>query len=562
MRWGGHEVGIVISSDWRNGRSLLELKDLFKSFEFSHRLIGKTSDKLMKVDHDSMRGKRILDWIDHHQYLNIEHYLILDDNKYDIKNYHGDRFVHCKDGFFSEQYFKTAILSLNQGLQPQYYFAVSNLRKQLTHPIIQAVQSGALASVQKLIDENASLIDYKDPSGQTPIYWATKNHHLEIVDFLISKKAQLDISPTLTLHTALFWAIELENTDIAKVLIDAGAALDTHYGFQLKKHSRSLQPMHLAAKHGMTAILQLLLKKIPEFINGLDDTGETPLFYAAKHGHTSSVQVLIDLGADIHHVRESSAFNMQGRPALYWAIYNQHVEVAKILLENHAEIDLVWAQARRMKDSEMVAKIHHCYDDKLLLELFNHIKSDKEGTLFFIKGCYLIYHNKRLTQELMTALIHQAIQKKLCQTTRALFKLGAIYLQNITEYQYTHDFVAEQISQAKNPSDIIPMLDALFFIERQSPLLIACTMMAKLKGYRWQGIEVSEAWFNLMSYSKTRLLEMAQSPTYQKSFNDEEVSRFLNQPMSCIARFFKTTDAFRKYQQIIHTDSDKIHSPV
>lgn len=560
----GLEVGIVISSDWRHERSIHELSDLFCHFDFSRRILDKTTDKANKGDIDVYRGKRIERWLETHDQVDINHYIVIDDNLFDIEIYHNEHFVHCAEGVFSERNFENAISILNQGLQVNLMQVNPSINpasiQRIVHPVILAAQLGHLDKIDQLITEDHLLLDYQDTCGQSILFWATKNHHLHVVNFLISRGANLNIAPKITPHyecPPLFWAIKLGFSDIAEALILAGATLDAPFRSLKVGYNQGLQPIHLAAREGMVVILKLLLEKKRELVDALDDMGQTPLIHAAMNGHLSAVKYLIDAGAHIHRVTTSFNSSTHGRSALYWAICNQHADIAQLLLKHDGEIHLVWAQARRIKDFGIIPKLCYCFDDKLFLELFDRINSDAEGVSFFIKGCYLIYNSNLLRQDLMTALINQAIEKGFCQTARSLFKLGAIHRRNISIYQYTFQFVSQRISQADNSIDLINMLNNLFKIEKESPVLIEVnTIKEKLNSYRWQGRDVSKTWFTLINCAKMRLLEIARCPTHQPPSNDDEIRRFLNHPTSRFTSiFFKSTNALREYEQLMLSSS-------
>lgn len=69
------EVGIVLSSAWRERRSLKELRDLFEQHAFSKYLIDKTP-KLS----GQLRGKEIAQWLKEHKaHYDVSAFVILDD---------------------------------------------------------------------------------------------------------------------------------------------------------------------------------------------------------------------------------------------------------------------------------------------------------------------------------------------------------------------------------------------------------------------------------------------------------------------------------------------------
>ena len=97
----------------------------------------------------------------------------------------------------------------------------------------------------------------------------------------------------------------------------------------------------LAAQHGHTAIVQLLLKSLkdanadlPAAINQEDNHGNTALMWSSNNGHTEIVQLLIDTlqvaNADLPAAINYAGFS--GVTALMWAAQNGHAETAQLLL--------------------------------------------------------------------------------------------------------------------------------------------------------------------------------------------------------------------------------------
>jgi ankyrin repeat protein len=67
-------------------------------------------------------------------------------------------------------------------------------------------------------------------------------------------------------------------------------------------------------------------KPVPEFINAVNDAGNTPLHWAAVNGHLESVKLLIQSGADV------TIINRAGHDAVFEAEINDKKEVVDWLL--------------------------------------------------------------------------------------------------------------------------------------------------------------------------------------------------------------------------------------
>jgi hypothetical protein len=74
-------------------------------------------------------------------------------------------------------------------------------------------------------------------------------------------------------------------------------------------------------------------KPAPEFINAVNDAGNTPLHWAAVNGHLESVKLLIQSGADV------TIINRAGHDAVFEAEINDKKEVVDWLLGAVEELE-------------------------------------------------------------------------------------------------------------------------------------------------------------------------------------------------------------------------------
>lgn len=85
----GKKVGIVISSDFRKRRDIVQLQALFRPYFFSKFIIGKTQNS----QKEESRIGEIQEWLDDHS----EHYenFIILDHRQNLSQYFGQRLIHC-----------------------------------------------------------------------------------------------------------------------------------------------------------------------------------------------------------------------------------------------------------------------------------------------------------------------------------------------------------------------------------------------------------------------------------------------------------------------------------
>ena len=94
--------------------------------------------------------------------------------------------------------------------------------------------------------------------------------------------------------------------------------------------------IHEAASVGDAQRLQRILEEDPALVNAPHPQGFSPLGLAAFFGHKSAVQVLLARGAEVDAVDTSQFANT----ALDAAVAASHLEVVKVLLQNHASVNV------------------------------------------------------------------------------------------------------------------------------------------------------------------------------------------------------------------------------
>lgn len=192
----------------------------------------------------------------------------------------------------------------------------------------------------------------------TPMYYAANIGHTEVVKYLASKGASVNVAVSFgwtPLHGAATWA----HTDTIRALIELGAdtsaltdddetvlhvALREHsnlplvkmlveeFGAPVNDNDRSRHsPLHVAAHRGHADIVQYLAPKSSN-INAKDIEGLTALNVAALRGHYSVVEALLELGSAIN------ISSNNGYTPLASAALKNHSDVVKLLVRNHADL--------------------------------------------------------------------------------------------------------------------------------------------------------------------------------------------------------------------------------
>ena len=186
-----------------------------------------------------------------------------------------------------------------------------------TSSFMSAAKKGNAKQLQLFIDAGMD-IDIHD--NGTALTYAAFGNNIEAVKLLIKNGADV--------NEGGYWGNPLEiasykgRYEIAEILINNGASINyvsrdgmtpLFHAVQVKENSK---------------IVDLLLKNgaDPNFIQ--PNTKEAVLSIAAAKGYLSIVKLLVNHGCNIFHE------GVGGLTALDWALLNNHIDVAEILLKN------------------------------------------------------------------------------------------------------------------------------------------------------------------------------------------------------------------------------------
>jgi len=246
-----------------------------------------------------------------------------------------------------------------------------------------AACKGDLDRVKTLIERGTN-IDIKDEFGCVPLHWAALAESPEVADFLIGKGADVNakdarnLTPLIAARglpvikllvskgadiqaqdsypesTKLHWACIEGDKDVVEFLISKGAEVD-------RKNKRGQTPLWLAASYGHREIVELLIKKGAN-INVSNNRGLTPLAMARQRKQNEVVDILLKHGAveTLHGAAASgnideikrllsqgtdiNAQNERGQTPLQLALNSDQMEVAELLVANGANVDAIDGQ--------------------------------------------------------------------------------------------------------------------------------------------------------------------------------------------------------------------------
>jgi ankyrin repeat protein len=190
--------------------------------------------------------------------------------------------------------------------------------------IHELAQKGDLEGVKALIEKDPELVNAKDKDGRTPLHWACRGVHLEVVKLLVDKGADVnaeDSNKIIPLHS-----LAVRNSAaVIEILTAKGAHVDA-------KDYRGNTALHYAAIYNAADAAALLVKKGAD-IENRENYHRTPLILCARErGGPTTIKVLLEAGADVN-ARDKSQDT-----ALNLASWRGKKEVVDILLDGGAAI--------------------------------------------------------------------------------------------------------------------------------------------------------------------------------------------------------------------------------
>ncbi len=186
--------------------------------------------------------------------------------------------------------------------------------------IFKAAAEGDLAKVQALVENNPDLAKARDEKESSPLHGAAAAGHIEIVEYLLSKGADIDARNNANQNPLLYAAYN-GKTPVVKLLLEKGADFK-----ELDRYGRTV--LHYPAREGHKDVVEILVNKGMN-ITVEDGMGISALQFAIQGGHAGIVDVFI----------ASKALNVgsdTGRMALHLAAKQGQKEIADLLIEKGA----------------------------------------------------------------------------------------------------------------------------------------------------------------------------------------------------------------------------------
>ena len=195
-------------------------------------------------------------------------------------------------------------------------------------PLFTAAFNGHVDIVDILL-ETGSDYDTSQKEGATPLYVAAQNGHVKIVEKLLGAGANIHKKRTDTGYGPLHAAAQYGHVKIVEKLLRAGANKDEsifHNGVL-----NGFTPLYIAARNNRLEVVKALLHAEANPDKAISHNDLTPLHVAAFRGNLQIVQALLNAGANVN------MYDKRGKTPLDIALKFKHAEVIEELQERGAQ---------------------------------------------------------------------------------------------------------------------------------------------------------------------------------------------------------------------------------
>ncbi|OWZ07013.1 hypothetical protein PHMEG_00020652 [Phytophthora megakarya] len=198
--------------------------------------------------------------------------------------------------------------------------------------IFNLARHDRLDDILECLEDGCPVDLLESGTGDTLLMLACRLGNAELVELCLSRRAKNDPHPEFG-ETALQVAVNTSHAHCVGLLLSTAAKSDMDSEIVNHIDPNNDAPLHVAARHGDLACLQLLLHHGAD-ICVVEEFGRTPLHCAVANGNLDCVAYLLDVGGD--SVLNSG--DHDGDTALHYAALSGSEDIVKLLLESAANV--------------------------------------------------------------------------------------------------------------------------------------------------------------------------------------------------------------------------------
>lgn len=106
------------------------------------------------------------------------------------------------------------------------------------------------------------------------------------------------------------------------------------YKANFRTKLKNFNLLQYAVEQDNAEAIDIVMKEVPNLLNGLDELKLTPLGLAASSGYVNCINKLMDHGADVH----AKSFSQYG--VVYFAVTNHHHDAIRALVSRGASLEM------------------------------------------------------------------------------------------------------------------------------------------------------------------------------------------------------------------------------
>jgi ankyrin repeat protein len=184
--------------------------------------------------------------------------------------------------------------------------------------------------VAQLLYEHGADVAVRGYGNRTLLYAASRSGNRQIVEWVLSHGADLNLHSGLDCSTPLIQAALHGQVEVCHILLQHNAdknALD----------KRGQTPLHRASEGGYIEVARLFLDRRVD-VNSLDNNLSTALHLASKRGHVDVAQVLLEHGVDVNaqDTNRSTALHLVS----YYSYISGCTDIAQFLLKHGVDVNV------------------------------------------------------------------------------------------------------------------------------------------------------------------------------------------------------------------------------
>ena len=238
-------------------------------------------------------------------------------------------------------------------------------------PLYEVCRQGHLETAKLLVEHGAELQDDNDEYGSNALMVACGSDSAELVEYLISKGADVNYENKHNPH-ALLIACDRRNLEMMEVLLKHGAYVDVT---ELGADSEEDTCLNLACQWGDLDMIRLLVKYKAD-INAFNRDGDSPFVTAYFKHNDETIDLFLESGMDLNKNESRWQYEAGGQflpirdkwTPLMYACSNNDIEMVKRLLALGADVN-VMSQSGPGASYEVTTAVLASIDNEEILQV-------------------------------------------------------------------------------------------------------------------------------------------------------------------------------------------------